>query len=102
MQSLLLALHSYFISPVLTILFFAILVFVILSWLFVADVIPRHNQTAQSIYRFLDSIISPLARPIRRYVPPLGRLDLSVILLVLGILFLRDFFIVWLIRFIPF
>ncbi len=102
MKDLLWAVHSYFISPVLTIYFIALLVFVILGWLMIGGVVDNRNQTVRSIYTFLHSIIEPVARPIRRFVPPIGNLDLSVLIIALAIPFLRDYLIPRLIALVPF
>ena len=90
MQSLLAAIHGYFLSPVLTIFFFALLVYVVLGWLMVGGVVATRNQTVRSIYQFLFQIIEPVARPVRRVIPPLGNLDLSILVIALAIPFLRD------------
>ncbi len=102
MRDLLWALHSYFISPILSIYFIAILVFVILGWLMIGGVVDNRNQTVRSIYGFLHSIIEPVARPIRRFVPPIGNLDLSVLIILLAIPFLREYLIPRIIMLIPF
>ncbi|MEM9938043.1 MAG: YggT family protein [Pseudomonadota bacterium] len=102
MRDLLAALHGYFISPVLTIYFFCIIGFVILGWLMVGGVVDNRNQTVRSIYSFLFSIIEPVARPIRRFLPPIGQLDLSVLAILLAIPFLRDWLIPRIIIAIPF
>ncbi len=101
MQELFIALHGYFLSPLLTVYFFCIFGYVILSWLMVGGVVDMRNQTVQAIYGFLNSIIEPVARPIRRFIPPIGRLDLSVLIILLSIPFLRDYAIPRLISLIP-
>ncbi len=93
MRDLLFALHIYFLSPVLTIFFFCLLAYVILGWLMVGGVVDNRNQTVRSIYSFLHQIIEPISRPIRRVIPPLGNLDLSVLVIALAIPFLRDYLI---------
>ncbi|MEO1303441.1 MAG: YggT family protein [Pseudomonadota bacterium] len=102
MQSLLAAIHGYFISPILSIYFIALLVYVILGWLMMGGVVDNRNQTVRSIYQFLYSIIEPVARPIRRIIPPIGNLDLSVLVIALMIPFLRDWLIPRFILLIPF
>lgn len=102
MQDLLAALHGYFISPILTIYFFMLLAYVILGWLMVGGVVDNRNQTVRSIYQFLFQIIEPVARPIRRFIPPLGNLDLSILVIALAIPFLRDWAIPRFILAIPF
>ncbi|MEM1148674.1 MAG: YggT family protein [Pseudomonadota bacterium] len=102
MQALLSALHVYFISPILTIFFFALLIYVILGWLMVGGVVDNRNQTVRSIYGFLFQIIEPIARPIRKVIPPLGSLDLSILVIALAIPFLRDWVIPRVILAVPF
>ena len=102
MQSLLAALHTYFLYPVLTIFFFGLLIYVILGWLMVGGVVDNRNQTVRSIYQFLYSIIEPVARPVRRVIPPLGNLDLSILVIALAIPFVRDWLIPRIILAIPF
>ena len=101
MRDLLWALHSYFISPILTIYFIALLVYVVLGWLMIGGVVANRNPTVRSIYSFLFSIIEPVARPIRRFIPPLGNLDLSILVIALAIPFLRDWLIPRIIYAIP-
>lgn len=102
MQDLLFALYGYFISPILTIYFFALLVYVILGWLMVGGVVDNRNQTVRSIYQFLFSIIEPVARPIRRIIPPLGNLDLSILVIALAIPFVKDWLLPRIILAVPF
>lgn len=102
MRELLLALNQYFVSPLLDIYFIALLVYVVLGWLMVSNVIDFRNMTVRSIYGFLGSIIEPVARPIRNMLPPLGNLDLSVLVIALGIPFVRDWAIPSLIMLVPF
>lgn len=90
MSSLLVALYTFFLSPVLTLLFFILLAYVIFGWLLVGGVVSIQNPTARQIYTLLTSVVEPLARPIRKVVPPLGQLDLSIFVLALLILFTRD------------
>ena len=90
MYSLLVAIYSYFLSPILTLLLFIIFAYVVMSWLLMGGVLSMRNPTVRQIQSVLDSVMLPMLRPIQRYVPPLGQLDLSVFLLALGILFTRD------------
>lgn len=79
-----------------------LLAYVILGWLMVGGVVDNRNQTVRSIYQFLFQIIEPVARPIRRFIPPLGNLDLSILVIALAIPFLRDWAIPRFILAIPF
>lgn len=74
----------------LTIYFYAVFAWVILSWIRVSSVHPLGRVQA-----FLDRIIYPLILPIRRVVPPIrigcGALDLSPIILLIAIQILIRF-----------
>lgn len=68
----------------------AIFVMVIMSWLLSFNVINRHNQFVDAVWRSLLAVTEPLLAPIRRTLPSLGGLDLSPIVLLLGVFFLRE------------
>lgn len=80
---------------------FGLIAYVILSWLLVSGTIDRRNPVPMQIYQFLHQVIEPIARPIRRVVPPIGQLDLSIIVILLTIPFLREWLIPRLIFMIP-
>ena len=90
-MSFLFALNAYFINPLLTLLFYIVFAYVIASWLVAFGVIDKRNPNARAILGFLAAIVEPMARPIRRIIPPInGVLDLSPLLVVLIIVFVRD------------
>ena len=62
---------------------------VILSWLIAFDVLNIRNPTIYRIARGLDGVTDPLLRPIRRFIPSLGGMDLSPIVLILLLQALR-------------
>ena len=90
MQEFVLALYQFFVSPILTLFLFAVFAYVVMSWLFMFNVLSPYGQMARQIYMMLESVLEPVLRPIRNVIPPLGQLDLSVFILVLIILFIRD------------
>jgi len=98
MYELLSALYAYFLSPIITLIFFLLLAYVIFGWLVVGGVVSIHNPTARQIYQVLSGVIEPMARPIRNVVPPLGQLDLSIFVLALILLFTRDWLLPTIIR----
>lgn len=69
---------------ILTLYFYAVFAWVILSWIRVSSTHPLGR-----VQMFLDRIIYPVILPIRRVIPPLrlgaGALDLSPIVLLIGI-----------------
>ena len=60
MHSFLVAIYSYFLSPLLTLLLFLIFGYVIMSWLIAFGVVSTRNQTVRQIQYALDS---PRPRP---------------------------------------
>ena len=62
----------------------------IFSWLYAFNVINSHNQFVNSVGRFLYNVTEPLLRPIRRVLPDLGGIDISPIILLLIIFFVRS------------
>ena len=92
-MSLLFALNAYFINPLLTILVWVIIINAILSWLVAFNVVNPRNQLVSMIGRFTYAITEPLLRPLRRFIPPLGGIDVTPIILILAIFFVRDYVI---------
>jgi YggT family protein len=67
-----------------------VLAAVVMSWLVNFGVINIHNQFARSIVRFLDAMTEPLFRQVRRFVPSIGGLDISPLIVLIGVLFLQN------------
>ena len=63
---------------------------VIFSWLFAFNVINSNNQFVGMIGQFLHQATEPALRPIRRYMPNLGSIDISPIILLLIVFFLQQ------------
>ena len=57
----------------------------IFSWLYAFNVVNPRNSAVAAIGRALYQLTEPALRPIRRFVPSLGGLDISPIILILGI-----------------
>ncbi len=72
-------------------LFVWVLIFaVVMSWLVSFNVVNTSNRFVYTVTDFLYRLTEPALRPIRRVLPNLGGLDLSPIVLLLAIWFLRD------------
>ncbi|MBR9835610.1 MAG: YggT family protein [Alphaproteobacteria bacterium] len=102
MRELLFALHGYIFAPIIWLIVMVIIAYFVMSWLFVLGIVQQHNPTARQVYGFLHSIVEPMARPIRRILPPMGGLDLSPLVLILGLQFLSGYGIPKFISLIPF
>lgn len=62
----------------------------IFSWLYAFNVINSSNQFVNAIGTFLYNVTEPVLRPIRRVMPNLGGIDISPIIVLLIIFFLRS------------
>jgi YggT family protein len=69
---------------------------VIMSWLLAFNVVNIHNPFVRQISHVLARLTEPLLEPIRRYLPSLGGLDLSPIVLLLAVSFLQYFILYYL------
>jgi len=89
-MSLFQALYAFFLNPVLTLLFWLIIIRVVLSWLISFNVVNLHNQFVASIWDISGRLSDPLIRPIRKALPPIAGFDFAPFILLLAILFVRD------------
>ncbi|MSP48083.1 MAG: YggT family protein [Alphaproteobacteria bacterium] len=78
-------------NAVIELYIWCLIVWVILSWLVAFNVVNTRNRFVSMVGDFLDRITEPVLRPIRRIMPNLGGIDISPIILILLIYFLRDF-----------
>jgi YggT family protein len=63
----------------------------IFSWLYAFNVINSSNRFVASLGQFFYNVTEPVLRPIRRFMPDLGGIDISPIIVLLIIFFLRSF-----------
>ena len=62
----------------------------ILSWLIAFNVVNTSNRFVYSVAETLYRLTEPALRPIRSIIPNLGGIDISPVILILFLLFLRD------------
>jgi YggT family protein len=56
---------------------FIVVVHVILSILISFNIINTHNELVRTVWDGLNRLLDPIYRPIRKYMPDMGALDLS-------------------------
>ena len=61
----------------------------ILSWLVAFNVVNTRNQVVATIGEFLYRITEPVLRPIRNMLPAMNGIDISPVILILIIIFIR-------------
>ncbi len=62
---------------------------VILSWLTAFNVVNTQNRVVYMIGDVIYRMTEPVLRPIRRILPDLGGIDLSPVVLLLGLVFIK-------------
>ena len=62
----------------------------VLSWLVAFDVVNMRNRFVYLVGDTLNRLTEPVYRPVRRLLPDMGGLDLSPLIVILALWFLRD------------
>ncbi|KQY95745.1 hypothetical protein ASD21_04330 [Caulobacter sp. Root1455] len=73
----------FIIGALLSLLWWAIIISAVLSWLVAFDIINLRNRAVYQISTFLDRVTGPVLRPFQRIIPPLGGVDISPIVVLL-------------------
>lgn len=73
----------------LNVLWWIIIIQVILSWLFVFNVLNVSSQGVRAFAGALEKITAPIYRPIRKVLPDFGGIDFSPVVVLLGIMVLQ-------------
>ena len=77
-------------DSVITIYLWIIIINAILSWLVAFNILNTHNRFVFSILDATYKLTDPALNKIRRFIPNFGSIDISPIILILGLMFLRN------------
>ena len=77
------------IITIIDIYFWIILAMVVMSWLLAFNIMNAGNSYVRQAAKALHRLTEPLLGPIRRYLPNLGGIDISPIILLLALQFIR-------------
>lgn len=80
----------FILAQALTIFYWIIIIQVVLSWLIAFDVINIRNAQAQNIVGLINKITEPVYRPLRRFIPPIAGIDITPIIVIFGVIIIRD------------
>jgi len=75
-------------GAIVQLIIIVLIVNAVISWLVAFDIVSRRNAFVAQIWDFTQRLTDPLLKPLRRIIPPIGGMDLSPIVLILGLLFL--------------
>lgn len=76
--------------PILSVLYFLVVAHFIMSWLIRFEVLNIRQEFVGQVWYTLQRILDPIYSRIRRFMPDLGGVDLSPIIVLLGIVILRN------------
>jgi YggT family protein len=80
----------YLIETIIELAIWIVIASAIMSWLVAFGVVNTRNQFIRMVVDFLYRISEPMLRPIRRMVPNLGGVDISPVILLLGLYAFRE------------
>ncbi len=84
------------ISAIIGLIELVLIVYVVISWLYAFDVVGRRNAFVNSVWEFTRRLSDPLLRPLRRLIPPVAGVDLSVMVLLFILYFVQRWILPWL------
>lgn len=71
------------ISLAITIYIWIIIIQVLISWLIIFDVINVNNAQAQNLIKLMKKLTDPVFKPLQKYIPPIGGIDITPIIVIL-------------------
>lgn len=83
------ALYQTIVIP-LDVLWWIIIIQAVMSWLIAFNVVNMGSDFVRTVMVALDRMTAPIYNPIRRIMPDLGALDLTPMVVLLGILIIRQ------------
>jgi len=78
------------ISTIVSLYIWILLASVVLSWLVAFGVVNTWNPFVRRIGAFLEQLTEPLLAPIRSVITPIAGIDISPVILIIVIYFVRD------------
>lgn len=84
---------AYFISLAFDIYIAIIVIQVAISWLIAFGVINAENAKAQNLIRLLKKATDPVYTPLRKFIPLIGGIDITPIIVILGLSLLQNIII---------
>jgi len=77
-------------DSLITIYLWVIIINALLSWLVAFNILNTQNKFVFSVLDTTYKLTDPILNKIRRFVPIFGSVDISPIILILGLMFLRN------------
>ncbi len=78
------------IFTIIDLYWWVVIAMAVMSWLVALDVVNTRSRVVHSLWNALNALTEPVLRPIRSVLPSLGGMDISPIILLLVLQFLRN------------
>ena len=89
---------AYLTLRVIDLYIWVIIISAILSWLVAFNVINTQNRFVSTVVDILWRLTEPALRPIRSVLPNLGGIDISPVIVILVLLFIRDLIVEYVVQ----
>jgi YggT family protein len=76
---------SYIVNTAIAIYITIIIVEIIINWLIAFEVIKARSPQAQNLIGLLNRATSPVMERVRKFVPPIGGIDITPIVVIIGL-----------------
>jgi len=70
---------------------FIIIASVIVSWLLAFNVLSADHPATRNLLSLLGRATDPVMRPVQKYIPSIGGIDISPIIVIFGLMILQGF-----------
>jgi YggT family protein len=77
------------VNTIIHLIIITLIVNAVISWLVAFDIVSRRNRFVASVWDVTSRLTDPLLRPIRNVIPSVGGIDLSPMVLILGLGFVQ-------------
>ncbi|HBR69050.1 MAG TPA: YggT family protein [Rhodospirillaceae bacterium] len=82
---------AYLINLAFQIYTMIIIVQVIISWLVNFGVVNTGNQQARNLIELLRKLTDPVYKPIQKYIPPIGGIDITPLVVIIGLSLIQSY-----------
>lgn len=86
----------------LDIYMYVIIASVVISWLIVFEVVNTRNPAAARLVALLNRATDPVYKHLRKFIPPLGGMDLTPLVVIFGIYLLQNIILRTLVMHVPY
>jgi YggT family protein len=72
---------------------FILIVWIVLSWLISFNIVNRYQPFVSRLYQFLEQLTDPVLKYLRKYVPLIGSVDITPVILFIVLNFAKNLLI---------